>query len=106
MTGGPGGLSPQAQLGWRDQLSTNVPDARSLIGSRLENSGRLESPSDVSALAGLEEDDSNIGKAAAAAATNAGQYVSNIFKRPELDPMTYNLGLGQRQYGGRSRRYA
>ena len=42
----------------------------------------------------------------AAALTGGGQYLRKMFETPELDPMKYNLGVGQRQYGGRSRRYA
>ena len=34
MTGGPGGLSPQAQLGWRDQLSP-PPDVKSIFQQQL-----------------------------------------------------------------------
>jgi len=109
LTGGPMGLGPQAQLAWRDQLNTNVPDLDTMIRQRAmaDISGtQIESPSDVSLLTG--DDDSNIGKAAAAAATNAGQYVSNVFKRPELDPwvnlQSENLGFPSFRRGTWSRR--
>ena len=115
LTGGPMGLGPQAQLAWRDQLNTNVPDLNTMIRQRAmaDISGtQIESPSDVSLLTGdIEEDDENkTQNALAAGLSGAGQYVSNIFKSPE--PQRYiNLGLtpqGQsyRQYRGRYGRSA
>ena len=63
LTGGPMGASPysprgiEAQLGWRDQLNTNVPDLDTMIQQQAMAgiaANKPESPSDVSALAGLE----------------------------------------------------
>ena len=110
LTGGPMGLGPQAQLGWRDQLNTNVPDLDTMIRQQARDdiAATPIKTHDVSALVGVDNSPSNVGDAAAAAATNAGQYVSNVFKRPELDPwvnlQSENLGFPSFRRGTWSRR--
>ena len=97
LTGGPMGLGPQAQLAWRDQLNTNVPDLDTIIQQQaMANiaANKPESPSDVSALAGLEGEGSSVGNIAGAGLTGAGQYVSGLFETPEWNPMRKRENLG------------
>ena len=99
LTGGPMGASPysprgiDAQLAWRRQLGGYAPDSQDLIKKRLQVT-EIEAPDDVSALVSVDDSPSNVGDAAAAGLSGAGQYVSGLFETPEWNPMRKPENLG------------
>ena len=96
LTGGPMGLSPEAQLAWGDQLNTNVLDLDTMIRQQARDdiAATPIKTHDVSALVGVDDSPSNVGDAAGAALTGGGQYLSNISKTPECNPMRKRENLG------------